>query len=63
MEGKSIPIVEEVISLPGSELFWSSGTWLFFVGQAAVWVLALYLYYFQGRKEREAQNRHSVQSR
>ncbi|HSW09824.1 MAG TPA: hypothetical protein VLK32_02850 [Bacillota bacterium] len=49
--------------MPGSQLFWSSGTWLFFVGQAAVWALALYLYYFQGRKEREAQDRHSVQSR
>lgn len=40
--------------MTGSELFWSSGTWLFFAGQGAVVIFVLALYWYQGKKEREA---------
>ncbi len=42
-------------SLSGSELFWTSGTWLFFVGQILVLVIVWIIYAFQARKEAEAQ--------
>lgn len=42
-------------SMSGSELFWSSGTWVFFLGQAAVVALVVYLYWYQGRQEARAQ--------
>ena len=43
--------------MTGSEIFWQSGTWWFFVGQLAVLGLIVYMYYAQGRREREAQER------
>jgi hypothetical protein len=38
----------------GSELFWSSGTWLFLLGQAAVLALAVGLYFYIGKREADA---------
>lgn len=43
--------------MSGSELFWSSGTWLFLLGQGLVIVLAVGLYFYQGKKEAEAVKR------
>lgn len=40
--------------MSGSELFWSSGTWLFLLGQASVIVLALGLYFYIGKREADA---------
>ncbi len=40
--------------MSGSQLFWSSGSWLFFVGQLLVLVIVWIIYAFQARKEREA---------
>ncbi len=40
--------------MSGLELFWSSGTWWFFVGQLAIVVLVVYLYISQGREEEKA---------
>ncbi len=40
--------------MSGSELFWQSGTWLFFVGQLAVMVLVVWLYFAQGKAEQRA---------
>lgn len=37
--------------MTGSEIFWSSGTWLFFLGQGVVLLLVIALYFYQGRKE------------
>ena len=42
--------------MSGNEIFWSSGTWLFFAGQAGALVFVIALYLYQGRKEREAGN-------
>lgn len=41
-------------SVSGSELFWSSGTWLFLLGQASVIVLAVGLYFYLGKREADA---------
>jgi hypothetical protein len=38
----------------GSELFWKSGTWLFFVGQLLVLVIVWIIYAYQARKEQDA---------
>lgn len=40
--------------MPGSQLFWQSGTWLFFAGQLLFLVMAVVIYVYQGRKEAEA---------
>ncbi|MDR7542753.1 MAG: hypothetical protein QN120_00710 [Armatimonadota bacterium] len=40
--------------MSGSELFWKSGTWLFFVGQILVLVIVAIIYAYQARKEQEA---------
>ncbi len=40
--------------MSGSELFWQSGTWWFFVGQLAVVVLVIWLYIAQGKAEQRA---------
>ncbi|HHZ00653.1 MAG TPA: hypothetical protein PLV23_02095 [Sedimentibacter sp.] len=40
--------------MEGSKLFWSSGTWVFFLAQAMVVVLVGYLYWYLGKKEKEA---------
>lgn len=39
--------------MEGSKLFWSSGTWLFFVAQGMVVLLAAYLHWYLGKKERQ----------
>lgn len=41
-------------SVSGSELFWRSGTWLFFAGQILVLVIVGVIYIYQARKEQEA---------
>lgn len=46
--------------MTGNEIFWSSGTWVFFVGQGAVLLFVLALYYYQGRKERESMQRRGL---
>jgi hypothetical protein len=43
-----------VRTVSGSELFWRSGTWLFFVGQLLVLVIVWIIYTYQARKEQEA---------
>lgn len=40
--------------MSGSQLFWSSGTWLFLLGQASVILLALILYFYIGKREADA---------
>ena len=40
--------------MEGSKLFWSSGTWIFFLVQALVVALVVYLYWYLGKKEKEA---------
>ncbi len=40
--------------MSGSELFWSSGTWLFVVGQVLVLVIVGVIYAYQARREQEA---------
>lgn len=40
--------------MSGSELFWKSGTWLFFVGQLLVLVIVWTINAYQARKEQEA---------
>ena len=40
--------------MSGSELFWSSGAWLFFAGQLLVVVVVLIIYAYQARRDREA---------
>lgn len=40
--------------MDGSKLFWSSGTWVFFLAQGLVVALAVYLYWYLGKKEKEA---------
>jgi hypothetical protein len=44
----------EVRGVSGSELFWKSGTWLFFVGQLLVLVIVGIIYAYQARREQEA---------
>ena len=41
--------------MSGNEIFWQSGTWMLFAGQALVLVVALYFY--MGKKEKEAEKR------
>jgi hypothetical protein len=43
-----------VRGVSGSELFWESGTWLFFVGQLLVLVVVGIIYAYQARREQEA---------
>jgi len=43
-----------VRGVSGSELFWKSGTWLFFVGQLLVLVIVGIIYAYQVRREQEA---------
>ena len=40
--------------MSGSQLFWSSGTWLLFVGQILAVLVILAVYFYQGKKEKEA---------
>jgi len=40
--------------MSGSELFWSSGTWLFVLGQVLVLVIVSVIYVYQARREQEA---------
>ena len=40
--------------MDGSKLFWASGTWVFFLAQALVVVLVVYLYRYLGIKEKQA---------
>jgi len=40
--------------LSGSQLFWSSGTWLFMLGQGLVIVLVVGLFFYLGKKEAQA---------
>jgi hypothetical protein len=48
------PAWREVRQVSGSELFWKSGTWLFFVGQLLVLVIVWTINAYQARKEQEA---------
>jgi len=41
-------------TLSGSQLFWSSGTWLFMLGQGLVIVLVVGLFFYLGKKEAQA---------
>ena len=40
-----------------NEIFWQSGTWMLFAGQALVLVLVVALYFYMGKKEKEAEKR------
>ena len=41
--------------MSGNEIFWQSGTWMLFAGLVLVLVVALYFY--MGKKEKEAEKR------
>ena len=43
--------------MSGNEIFWQSGTWMLFAGQALVRVLVVALYFYMGKKEKEAEKR------
>lgn len=40
--------------MSGSQLFWSSGTWLFLLGQFLVIVMCVGLYFYLGKREAAA---------
>ena len=43
--------------MSGNEIFWQSGTWMLFAGPALVLVLVVALYFYMGKKEKEAEKR------
>ena len=43
--------------MSGNEIFWQSGTWMLFAGQALVLVVVVALYFYMGKKEKEAETR------
>ena len=43
--------------MSGNEIFWQSGTWMLFAGQALVLGLVVALYFYMGKKEKEAEKR------
>jgi len=43
----------------GAELFWTSGTWIFFLAQGLVLVLVVFLYWYLGVKEKQAKEKNS----
>ncbi|WP_255376006.1 hypothetical protein [Cloacibacillus sp. An23] len=40
--------------MTGNEIFWHSGTWGLFAGQIFVLLLIFFLYFYMGKKEKEA---------
>ncbi len=43
--------------MSGNEIFWQSGTWMMFAGQALVLALIVALYLYMGKKEKEAEKK------
>lgn len=40
-----------MLAVDGSSLFWSSGTWVLFLGQLLTLAVVVAIYRYQGRKE------------
>ena len=38
--------------MSGNEIFWQSGTWMLFAGQALVLVLVVALYFYMGKRKK-----------
>ena len=47
----------------GSDLFWASGTWIFFLAQAIMVFLVVFLYRYLGKKEKQASEEKKLQKK
>lgn len=42
--------------MTGNQIFWQSGTWCLFAGQLLVLLLIVSLYFYMGKKEKDAKH-------